>query len=123
MALLLTAEKGLRSHRGGSELLETIRGTSSSDEFLVHLIHSEALWILDDEGVLEGFAIYRGELIEALFVVPSARRSGRAKLMLRTLLDLESPPKDAYALPGDRGMKSIYESIGWKARLLTMRGD
>jgi hypothetical protein len=29
---------------------------------------------------------------------------------------------DAYALPGDRAMKSLYESIGWKARLLTMRG-
>ena len=28
----------------------------------------------------------------------------------------------AWALPGDRATKSLYESVGWKARLLTMRG-
>ena len=121
--LLATAQKGLLSHRGGAQLLATIRGNYSTDEYLDHLISERALWILEDHGGVQAFAIYRGDLIEALYVVPSARRGGCAKLMLRTLLALESPPKDAYALPGDRGTKSIYESIGWKARLLTMRGD
>jgi GNAT superfamily N-acetyltransferase len=123
LALMVMAEKGLRAHRGGTQLLATMRGDRTTDEYLDHLIDERALWILENDGVVQGFAIYRGELIEALYVVPSARRGGCAKLMLRTLLALENPPKDAYALPGDRGTKSIYESIGWKARLLTMRGD
>jgi GNAT superfamily N-acetyltransferase len=116
LALMVVAEKGLRAHRGGTQLLATMQGGRTTDEYLDHLIDERALWV-------QGFAIHRGELIEALYVVPSARRGGCAKLMLRTLLALENPPKDAYALPGDRGTKSIYESIGWKARLLTMRGD
>ena len=43
--------------------------------------------------------------------------------LLHELVVGENPPKDGYALPGDRGMKSLYESLGWKARLLTMRGE
>jgi hypothetical protein len=50
------------------------------------------------------------------------RRTKIATTMVRTLLESATPPVDAYALPGDRAMKSLYESIGWKARLLTMRG-
>jgi GNAT superfamily N-acetyltransferase len=95
LALLDTAEKGLRSHRGGAELLATVQGNKSNNELLDQLISEGALWTLEDEGVVQGFAIYRGELIEALYVAPSARRSGCAKLMLRTLLALEIPPKDA----------------------------
>jgi hypothetical protein len=43
--------------------------------------------------------------------------------MLNELRAMATPPLDAFALPGDRAMKSLYESIGWKARLITMRGE
>ena len=41
----------------------------------------------------------------------------------RPLSGLRVEPLDAFALPGDRATKSLFESLGWKARLLTMRGE
>jgi GNAT superfamily N-acetyltransferase len=87
------------------------------------LVARGELWTFEDEGELRGFAIYRSSVVEALYVSPAYRRRGVARSMLKALLALEDPPKDAYALPGDRAMKSLYESFGWKARLLTMRGE
>ena len=60
--------------------------------------------------------------MEAIYVAHDFRRQKIATTLVRALLSGDSAPVDAYALPGDRAMKSLYESIGWKARLLTMRG-
>ncbi len=60
--------------------------------------------------------------IEAIYVAHGFRRQKVATILVKTLLASDTPPVDAYALPGDRAMKSLYESLGWKARLLTMRG-
>ena len=117
------AERGLRAHRGGTELLATITGGQSLEAFVTEVLASDALWGAFSDEELVGFAIARHGVVEALYVAPSARRRGVAKAMLRTLLALSGPPRDAYALPGDRATKSLYESIGWKARLLTMRGE
>lgn len=109
--------------RGGAELLATIRRNVTYTDLLDHLIKSECLWSAgNDEGTV-GFALYRDRVVEALYVDRSCRRQGIARSMLTALRELEEPPLDAYALPGDRATKSIYESIGWKARLLTMRGE
>jgi hypothetical protein len=43
--------------------------------------------------------------------------------MLNAMAQSANPPVDGLALPGDRATKSLYESFGWKARLLTMRGE
>jgi hypothetical protein len=62
-------------------------------------------------------------VVEGVFVDHDQRRRGVATTLLKSLMAGEGPPKDGLALPGDRGMKSLYESLGWKARLLTMRGE
>jgi GNAT superfamily N-acetyltransferase len=117
------ALKRLASHRGGPELYLTIRRDAHDDELLTQLVHSGALWTITDEERLVGFAVVRDEVVEGVFVHHEQRRRGVATTLLKTLVAGEGPPKDGLALPGDRGMKSLYESLGWKARLLTMRGD
>jgi GNAT superfamily N-acetyltransferase len=110
--------------RGGPELLLTMRHGVSDDDLLDHLIKHQCLWgASTDDGAIVGFALYRDRVVETLYVDRHFRRQGIARSMLGALRELANPPLDAYALPGDRATKSIYESIGWKARLLTMRGE
>jgi GNAT superfamily N-acetyltransferase len=117
------ARKRLASHRGGPELYDTIRRGIDDDALLAHVVDSGALWTIgDDEGLL-GFALVRDEIVEGVFVDHQRRRQRVATTLLHELVAGQNPPKDGYALPGDRGMKSLYESLGWKARLLTMRGE
>jgi GNAT superfamily N-acetyltransferase len=108
--------------RGGPELLHTISGDVTPDRLLEHLIDNHCLWSANDQESIIGFALLRNRIIETLYVDRHHRRQGVARRMLQELRESPEPPLDAYALPGDRAMKSIYESIGWKARLLTMRG-
>jgi len=49
------------------------------------------------------------------------RRRGIASAFIVALRASGVEVVDARALPGDRGTKSLFESLGWKARLLTMR--
>jgi GNAT superfamily N-acetyltransferase len=117
------ALKRLNSHRGGPELYLTIRRDADDDDLLTQLVHSGVLWTIAAEEQLVGFAVVRDEVVEGVFVDHERRRQGVATTLLKTLVAGEGPPKDGLALPGDRGMKSLYESLGWKARLLTMRGE
>ena len=117
------AYKRLLSHRGGPELYNTIRRDVDDDELLAHVVASGALWTIGDDRALLGFALVRDEVVECVFVDHQRRREHVATDLLNALVAGENPPKDGYALPGDRGMKSLYESFGWKARLLTMRGE
>ncbi len=65
--------------------------------------------------------------LEVIFVEPAARRVGMADAMLECLLGETSgwgaTALDAPALPGDRATKSLFESHGFRARLLVMRRD
>jgi GNAT superfamily N-acetyltransferase len=117
------ALKRLKSHRGGPELYKTIRRDDDDDALLDHVVASGALWTIGDETKLLGFALVRDEVVEGVFVDHDHRRHHVATALLQALVVGEDPPKDGFALPGDRGMKSLYESMGWKARLLTMRGE
>ncbi len=117
------ARRRLVSHRGGPELYDTIRRGVDEDALLAHLVDGGALWAIDDDAGLLGFAVVRDEVVEGVFVAPHHRRRRVATTLLHTLMVGECSPKDGLALPGDRGMKSLYESLGWKARLLTMRGE
>ena len=117
------ALKRLTSHRGGPELYTTIRHDVDDDVLLEHLIAAGTVWTISDDERLLGFAVVRDEIVEGVFVDHDERRRRVATTLLTVLIAGEHPPKDGYALPGDRGMKSLYESLGWKARLLTMRGE
>ncbi len=112
---------GVRKSRGGQALIDTL-GTGDGDELLGGLVDQRALWLHVD-GTVRGFLIVRAGVIAAVYVDPPARRLGIATSLVRTVLQSSLPPTDGYALPGDRATKSLYESLGWKARLLTMRAD
>jgi GNAT superfamily N-acetyltransferase len=107
--------------RGGAALLVTLCDATPPDQLLTSAVASGSLWVYRDDA-LKGFALCRAQLIEAVYVASDFRRQKVATTIVRHLLDSAAAPVDAYALPGDRAMKSLYESIGWKARLLTMRG-
>jgi GNAT superfamily N-acetyltransferase len=109
--------------RGGEELLLTIRGEVAAGELLKRLIALGCLWSCHDGDTIVGFVLCRNRVVETLYVDRHHRRQGIARAMLNELRAMASPPLDAYALPGDRATKSLYESIGWRARLLTMRGE
>ncbi|MGH3732919.1 MAG: hypothetical protein ACRDVC_06010 [Acidimicrobiales bacterium] len=115
------ARRDVLAKRGGVALMATLSDSTPPDQLLPAVITASSLWTYRGDQ-LKGFALCRGRLIEAIYVAHEFRRQKIATTIVRTLLDGPTPPLDAYALPGDRAMKSLYESIGWKARLLTMRG-
>jgi hypothetical protein len=117
------ALKRLSAHRGGPELYNTIRRDVNDDALLEQLVTDGTVWTISDDDRLLGFAVVRDEIVEGVFVDHDERRRRVATTLLTVLIAGEHPPRDGFALPGDRGMKSLYESLGWKARLLTMRGE
>ena len=102
--------------------MATLGGTLSEDDLLASVVASRSLWSYVVDGELRGFCLYRASVVEAVYVAHAYRRQRVATALVRSVLEGEVALVDAYALPGDRAMKSLYESLGWKARLLTMRG-
>ncbi len=117
-ALFDTALAALVHKRGGQALLVSLGPEATS---LDTYLGDESLWIARD-GALVGFGVCRGPLIVGVYVTPTLRRHGVARALVNEMIRV-SAPIDAYALPGDRATKSLYESCGWKARLLTMRAE
>jgi hypothetical protein len=118
-----SALKRMESHRGGPELMATISGDVASEDLLASLVHDGAVWTIGNGVHVAGFAVVRNDVVEGIFITPNSRRQHVATSLLNALVASPQPPRDGFALPGDRGMKSLYESFGWKARLLTMRGE
>jgi hypothetical protein len=116
------AHKDVLAKRGGPALLRTLCGESAEESLLADVVASGALWTVTDGGQLVGFVVCREQVVEAIYVAHTSRRQKVATTLVHALLEGATPPVDAYALPGDRAMKSLFESLGWKARLLTMRG-
>lgn len=121
--LFNTAAKSATSHRGGVELLATIRGERDDDELLRDAVTRGGLFVATEDHTVVGFALCRHGVLEAVYVRKRARRRGVARSLLEAVISSSSQLLDGYALPGDRATKSLYESFGWKARLLTMRGE
>jgi GNAT superfamily N-acetyltransferase len=112
--------------RGGVALLEQLWGSEIAlDEVRAALkgcVRAGDVWVaLEGEQVVAG-ALVREGCVQAIWVLPGHRRRRVATSILQWLLNSDAAPVDAWALPGDRATKSLYESVGWKARLLTMRG-
>jgi hypothetical protein len=115
------AQRDLLAKRGGPAMLATLCGSTPESGLLSEVIASSSLWSVDVNGELKAFGLCRAGVVEAIYVEQGARRKKIATTLVRALLKGDSAPVDAYALPGDRAMKSLYESLGWKARLITMR--
>lgn len=115
------AARECAQHRGGAALLEDLLAGRDDVSALRDALAAGELVVVLEGGVPVAFAWRRGELIAALYVARAQRRRGHARSLVAGLLADPHPPTDGFALPGDRATKSLYESIGWKARLLTMR--
>lgn len=108
----------------GIEALQASAGEGIAPEDLLgSLVDQGRVWVATHEGQVKSFVVLQDRVIQALYVALSYRRHGIARLVLEALGAMGTPPLDAWALPGDRATKSLYESIGWKARLLTMRAE
>jgi len=117
------ALRGLRAHRGGPEMMDAEMGQRDPSELLSQLVKDRGITLAFIDETLVGFAAVELGVIEAIYVERSRRRQGVGRSLVDHLLNSPFPPRDAHVLPGDRAMKSLYESFGWKARLLTMRGE
>ncbi len=112
--------------RGGHALLTQLWGSSIDLESLRSSVAAEIehghVWIATEGTEVIAGAVVRDACVQVIWVVPVRRRRRVATTILSALLESDAAPVDALALPGDRATKSLYESVGWKARLLTMRG-
>lgn len=109
------------ARRGGEALVATLSEGHSPSDLLGALVDAGRLWTYEDAEDLKGLAVVRDSVLQAVYVKPAWRRHRVATTLVRAILAEPGAPLDAYALPGDRATKSLYESLGWKARLLTMR--
>jgi len=123
LALITECAERVALHRGGVALLATLCGDHTVAEAIASAVDAGECWVVSEHGQTIGFAILREQVLAAIYVVPSAQRRHIASTFIETLRDNNVAIVDGLALPGDRATKSLYESIGWKARLLTMRGS
>ncbi len=122
-ATLQQALQDLEHKRGGPLLAATLLGPETPDSFLETAIGGGEVLIAVEDDALVGMALVRGGVLEALYVEPAHRRRGIGRALVHRAVEVHEGTLDAYALPGDRATKSLYESVGWKTRLLTMRGE
>ncbi len=112
------AFEGVRARRGGARYLVDLLEGAEPDAALDAFAAAGELWCDDVSSLL----VVRRQVIVALYVAPANRRRGRGRALVSFARTGEPQARDALALPGDRATKALYESVGWKARLLTL-GD
>ena len=111
------AIEDVAARRGGARYLEDVLGDVEPDAMLHSFATAGSLWSDDAASIM----VVSDRVILALYVIPAQRRRGRGRALV-SVARQEADARDALALPGDRATKSLYESVGWKARLLTL-GD
>lgn len=107
--------------RGGEAMREELTSLSEPRAYLEDLIAASHLFCYRVDGEIQAYAVLSDGCIKVLVVREPYRRRGVARHFVELLQDYGA--RDAWALPGDRATKSLYESVGWKARKLTMRGE
>jgi GNAT superfamily N-acetyltransferase len=123
--LLAEAKTVLGALRGGEAFVDDSGDLSGS---LPSAVQEGRVWVALEGGIVVGAAMVwidgsKGWL--GAWVQRSSRQSGRGRSLAATALrwlDQHGVASiDAYALPGDRATKQLFESLGFKARLLVMR--
>jgi GNAT superfamily N-acetyltransferase len=124
--LALDAAESTGQLRGGSALvgdIERVLGVSSIEEVLTIGSRLDGLLVASEGADVVGFALVTltsPRTLLSVYVAPPARHSGVARDLVEAARGLTPPVVDAWVLPGDRASKSLYESIRWRARRLTM---
>ena len=126
-ALVEALVERARTTRGARAVVEELWGSPLTATELASALEVERtaghVWVARrGPEIVAGALVTRG-CVRGIWVQPDQRRRHIGVRLLRAILDDDDPPRDAWALPGDRATKSLYESVGWKARLLTMRGE
>jgi GNAT superfamily N-acetyltransferase len=121
--LLDRALRAAHLQRGGALLTETIMAGRSINEVLVEAVSLGSLFVARDAEHPVGFALVGHGVLMSVYVDAAYRRRGVARELVGAVISSQRAVLDAFALPGDRATKSLYESFGWKARLLTMRAE
>jgi GNAT superfamily N-acetyltransferase len=111
------------NQRGGALLTETVLAGRTTRQVLAEAVKLGSLVGARNGEVTVGFALVSHGVVIVVFVDRDFRRQGVARRILNAVIGSHRDVLDAYALPGDRATKSLYESFGWKARLLTMRAE
>ncbi|MGC8498881.1 MAG: GNAT family N-acetyltransferase [Acidimicrobiales bacterium] len=114
--LWVAALTALRHQRGGASLARDLAAGRSDRDWLDEAVARANLWHVGDAAI----ALVDASTILGLYVVPDRRRHGVARTLVAALREAHPSVRDALVLPGDRASKSLYESLGWRARLLTM---
>jgi len=116
-----------RTARGARAVMEELWGSTLTATELAGVLDAERtaghVWVARRGPEVVAAALVTHNCVRGIWVRPDQRRRHIGARLLGAILDDEDPPRDAWALPGDRATKSLYESVGWKARLLTMRGE
>ena len=134
-ALMDTAVLELRNQRGGEALSWALDRNVPSIHSLTLALEAPdtMLWCGLWENVLAGYAIASvitegGEqvvLITDIYTTPEVRDVGVGELLLESAIAwatvLDAVAIDAYALPGARESKNLFERFGLTARLITVR--
>ncbi len=114
--LWVAALTAVRHQRGGTALARDLAAGRSDHAWLDEVVARANLWHVGDAAL----ALVDASTILGLYVVPDQRRRGLARTLVTALREAHPSLRDALVLPGDRASKSLYESLGWRARLLTM---
>lgn len=124
-ALRAQARAVVAGQRGGMALLSDLDSTHQSGVAMV--------WCAVIDGLVVGYL--RAELvpdpptvfIREIWVEPDAREVGAGESLVGAALAWaiaeEATAVDAWALPGGRELKNLFERMGLTARLLTVRRE
>jgi GNAT superfamily N-acetyltransferase len=124
--LLASAAREVTDRRGSSFRLASLPG--EPEQLRAHLFENSTISVLVAEGAdtLCGFALVSLDppQLLAIYVAMDERRKGIARALLTAAADgcreRGSGPLTALAAAGDRGEKSFYEALGYRAELLVM---
>lgn len=128
VTLASRAIEGLATTRGGAALrrdLEAVCGADSPTGIIESLSQTRSLLCARQDGCVIGLLAVTHVApctIIGVYVDESDRRRGVGGALVRAART-EFGAHDGWASPGDRATKSLYESAGWKARLLTMSDE
>jgi ribosomal protein S18 acetylase RimI-like enzyme len=124
-ALREQARRAIADQRGGAALLAEIDTNDPDGETMV--------WCATIDDVVVGYlqAVMVGDpttvFIREIWVEPAAREVGAGESLLGAALAWaiaeDAECVDAWALPGSRELKNLFERMGLTTRLLTVRRE